>query len=307
MERWSNENLEAKMLQLAEGGFAENAAQELEELNTNFAELCEHWAIQEEQEKVDKKGWSLQAEWLYFSLGKKYVMHLLNADNNKMETSSEQEINVSAAQRAPTETQKTVLMYRDYQRLVMPIIELGQINIVNEMTINEVLSAVQEALNQAEQLQYGLQESENAIMAIVYSKLDPVSKGIWDFQLSVQNPNLNGLIDFLVKRAAMLKGAPVEVASASTSTMPSAQSRQSTNPRGKFCIYCEVTSHNIFHCDYFDGLIIPAKERYLRDEGRCFNCFLRHSMEPCAQGECRKCNVKHNSMLCPKNPKNLGH
>lgn len=233
-------------------------------------------------------------------------MHLLNADSVTMETSSIMEI---PAGQNPPEVPKPVLMYRDYQRLVMPLIELGQLNMVNELAINEVLNAVQEALEHAKQLNFGLQESENAIMAIVYSKLDPVSKGIWDFQLSVQNPKLDDLVDFLVKRAAMLKAEQISVTSASSFTVQGSSNlpkATGTISRTKYCLYCDQASHNIFHCTYFDGLVIQAKERFLRDEGRCFNCFQRHPMEPCVQGDCRKCNLKHNSMLCPRNPKNLG-
>lgn len=173
MERWNNEQLAEKRSQLA-NGFPSNVVQELEELNKNFAELCEDWALKDEQEKEAKKSWFLHAQLNYFKLGKSYALHLLEINGEIMETSSDG-IN-SVAQNSPElipaaqpEIPKTVLAYRDYQRLVMPIIELGQLDVVNESTVNDVLGAVQEALQQAEHLNFGLQESENAIMAIVYT------------------------------------------------------------------------------------------------------------------------------------------
>lgn len=56
MERWNNEELAEKRRQLADG-FSANVAQELAELNKNFAELCEDFELKEEREKQDKKGW----------------------------------------------------------------------------------------------------------------------------------------------------------------------------------------------------------------------------------------------------------
>lgn len=254
-------------------GFPENIAKELAVLNKNFADLCEDFELQTDKEKEEKRGWFWHAQLIYFKLGESYVMHLFNTDGEKMETSSILEVPTEQNQ---TEETKSVLMYRDYQRWVMPLIELGQLNMVNESAINEILNAVNGALEHAKQLNIGLQEGENAIMAIVYSKLDAVSKGIWNFQLSLKNPTLDDLVNFLVKRAAMLKAEQMDVASTSTTSMRyhvDSQKPTGAIPRAKYCLYCDQTSHNIFHCTYFDGLVIHAKERFLREEGRCFNCF----------------------------------
>lgn len=72
------------------------------------------------------------------------------------------------------------------------------------------------------------------------------------------------------------------------------------------CLHCQSCEHMMFHCDTFLELSLQFRWEYVREHGICENCLVaRHGNKPCNKGPCSKCDLKHNSVLCPKNPNNL--
>lgn len=65
------------------------------------------------------------------------------------------------------------------------------------------------------------------------------------------------------------------------------------------CFFCHGP-HPMSCCIKFK--VKPTAEKwYIIDQmGRCENCFGNHAVENCPKGPCRRCNQKHNSMLCFK-------
>lgn len=98
--------------------------------------------------------------------------------------------------------------------------------------------------------------------------------------------------------------------SASTSTYPRAKQvkKQKTVSKSKKyppCLYCQNCEHAMFHCDPFLELFLQARWNYVRENGICENCLVaKHGNQPCKKGPCTKCDLKQNSVLCPKNQQN---
>lgn len=100
-------------------------------------------------------------------------------------------------------------------------------------------------------------------------------------------------------------------------TMPTTISRKDPNIIGMseifvhppqnahICPIC-VGKHKMYRCTTM--LRAGLQERWFRAlrAGVCLNCLIRgHSSFTCISvGACRKCTCRHNSILCPKNPKN---
>lgn len=140
-------------------------------------------------------------------------------------------------------------------------------------------------------------------MAIVHSKFDVISKGIWEFQLSSMEPTIEIMEQFLERRSNMIEG---EIGHAVSHSTPTTSAETGARRKQPICIYCKSNTHTIYKCSTgFEGLTIPAKRKFLRQEDRCENCLMRHPNDVCTGGSCWTCKVQHNSMLCPKNAKNL--
>lgn len=295
MDSWCTEELEKRKQDLIEHGFPANLDEELFKLSEKFEELRSDWVAQPDQVQKEKKNWFYRAHLAYAKLSEKYVLHLLGIDEDWMETES-----VKSNAEPIEESNK--LAYQDYRQIMLPVIELEQVFAVNEQTVNTMVVAIQETTQRAKALDFDLNKCTSTIIAIVHSKLDLISRNIWEFQLGVEEPTLDSLMNFLVKRAHQLKGAD----RAGPSTSRDVQSSPGPKKKHNMCIYCGNNAHSIYHCAIFGGLKIEAKENFIvMKERRCLNCFSKtHTVNECLDGNCRKCQVKHNSLVCRKNPNN---
>ncbi|PIC44956.1 hypothetical protein B9Z55_005146 [Caenorhabditis nigoni] len=75
----------------------------------------------------------------------------------------------------------------------------------------------------------------------------------------------------------------------------SKQSRQQ-----KACKFCQRTNHNTVECKTIASL--SERKEFIKRNKLCFNCMSSsHRSQDCHSTACKKCNVKHNQAICPKN------
>ncbi|PIC53268.1 hypothetical protein B9Z55_003046 [Caenorhabditis nigoni] len=66
------------------------------------------------------------------------------------------------------------------------------------------------------------------------------------------------------------------------------------------CKYCKRQNHNSFECRTFPTML--ERKEFIKRNNLCFNCLNPgHRISECKSPQCRKCNTKHNSSICPKN------
>lgn len=109
-----------------------------------------------------------------------------------------------------------------------------------------------------------------------------------------QEPNLEKMIEFLMKRAqsiSIIEG-PNMMDKKSKVSEPGAKKRKTACPR------C-CGNHYLHRCEQFRALKLLAKLETLRDANICGNCFSSsHSINNCPGGPCNRCApIKHNSLL----------
>lgn len=209
-----------------------------------------------------------------------------------------------------------LLPYRDHVQLMRPIYSLRPIEQVNERSLNMILVAIDEVNERAKELNYSIEREVQMMIGYLQTLLDPTSQSIWHYNLETE-PTLNEFVAFLLKRSKNI--APHEQPSCSSSsdwpTANRATGKQSKSNEAsgsapqpkKFrakCIKCSGP-HFPNECDQFKGLKLAAKERLANKNKVCHNCFSpAHKSEDCPRGPCKRCGVKHNSVMCPKNPAN---
>lgn len=151
--------------------------------------------------------------------------------------------------------------------------------------MSDMHHAVDMAKQQATAFSFGLAGIEQSIMAIMHSKLDIVSKGIWEFQLAAIEPTIESFDQFLQQRSYMVQ---IELGPVIPVPMPVIEG--GARRKTQVCIFCKSTSHTIYKCSTgFEGLSIPAKKQFLQKEERCENCFMRHPNDICTGGSCWTC------------------
>ena len=70
----------------------------------------------------------------------------------------------------------------------------------------------------------------------------------------------------------------------------------------KPCVYCKSVEHKSVNCDKIKD--VADRKRYLSDNKLCFSCTgTKHRAADCrCKFSCQKCNGKHHSSICDKNP-----
>lgn len=71
------------------------------------------------------------------------------------------------------------------------------------------------------------------------------------------------------------------------------------------CFMCN-SQHPLYSCQQFLNLTLIDRLKLVKEKGLCENCMrLGHSSIECRYGPCRKCEQKHNSLLCDKSTINI--
>lgn len=257
---------------------------------------------------MGKRAEFYEAQNIFFKVGATIAERF--AKENEMQTDNQQsdpseagavEV-IRTVQVRPDDNNLSWVPYVQFRKVLQPVLELES-GTLTHRTMSDIYHALEIFKQKVNAIELDIAVAEQAVMAIVHSKFDPITKGIWEFQLSSMEPTIEIMGRFLEQRSSMIEG---EIGQAVGHSMPTTSAETGARRKQPICIYCKSNAHTIYKCSAgFEGLTIPAKKQFLRREDRCENCLMRHPNEACSGGPCWSCKVQHNSMLCPKNPKKL--
>lgn len=321
MELWSNEEMMNTGKFVERHGLPVGMELELLKLTEKFAKISKDFGELDDEHKIEKRKEFFEAQNIFFSVGAKIANLFVNKETvTEQQGASANVMQVDEQQPSTSEGANTGTIVRtiatqqvedlewvpyvQFRKILQPVLELQSGNLTSH-TMSDIYHAIEVAKNKARAMEFVIGNAEQPIMAIVHSKFDVITKGIWEFQLTSVEPTIEVLERFLETRATMIHNEL---------ELPQPQPAQAQGPvpetgirrKQPICIYCKSTTHTIYKCSSgFESLTIAAKKQFLRREGRCDNCFMKHPNDICTGGACWVCKVQHNSMLCPKNPKNL--
>lgn len=194
------------------------------------------------------------------------------------------------------ELPKTVLPYKKYLYLMMPIYALQPILHVNADAINAILGAIEQMQERARRENFSLEQLQLMIIGYVHHLMDPTSQTIWMWQIEDTQPTFDVLIEFLLKRSRTM-----EPDSAESSTDGQGTSKK----KRKVCQKCG-SDHFLHRCPAFLILNVQQRRKVINELRLCHNCFSSlHTTNQCSVGPCKACAPnKHNSLVCLKNNQN---
>lgn len=188
---------------------------------------------------------------------------------------------------------------KDYRRILKPIFELQRITHVSEKAINEIIVAISESMSLAKECDIPIDGANEFMLIYLEQLMDEQTSVLWQWKLEDEpsvEVTVDVLVNFLVKRAKRILPSETDK-NPSTSQ---ATGNTSKKPKLLVCPRCEA-AHPLHKCEVFKGLKLSAKWATVKKERLCENCFASsHSIDTCKSGDCKRCNVKHNSLLCKK-------
>lgn len=200
------------------------------------------------------------------------------------------------------------LSYRQHFRMLEPIHQLKQLEVVNERSLQRILDAIFQVNAQARSLNYKLGKETQTIIGILYTILDEVSKAIWQYHFMNQEPTIEAMIDFITRRVQMSENPIAGTSNQKyTGTKPKVSPVEPAPKKAKYqCPHCNYGDHPLFRCELFTTSTLIAKQRTVGRAGLCVGCFAStHKVQQCKEKPCKRCRVIHNSLMCPRLAKNL--
>lgn len=224
--------------------------------------------------------------------------------------------------------------FEEYIKLMEPIFSLEKISRVNEQAIHLVLTTITKAAEMARAQNYSIQHDQELIIMAIQRKLDITSQQLWRFYRRQRAINLDLLIEFLTDRAqnidpaesTMIQIQPIPIPGTAQGASSSGAVPRMATPTGtphpffrkkeddgkpaakKSKLKCPRCGgeHILRRCEAFLTSHLQAKAAIVAKARLCRNCFsAHHNATICPTGPCKHCNVKHNSLLCPKSQPNL--
>lgn len=208
------------------------------------------------------------------------------------------------------------IQYRDIYSMAKIVFDFQPIQNVSKEALNEVLEIIDIVRKRAEHLKYDINNNKT-LVACIHSKLDSISKRLFDWDSSNIEPDLNVLLQFLTKRVQTFtkeeeilgNKAITHLSQTPRANTESdrASSDSSVQKRLKIvCIKCKG-EHFLYNCEEFKALPLNEKQELVDNAHICQNCLSpTHPTTWCLKGACKKCNVRHNSLLCPNGYSNIG-
>lgn len=194
--------------------------------------------------------------------------------------------------------------------------------------IQKLSNVTNEVIRQLRALDYPVEHFDLIFVHGLHDRLDPETSKAWELNRKSENPTVFDMLNFLDRQAKALTGAQfVERKSNFDNRKRFSNEREHHHEKKKFrmekepakednnktipkfepieCKLCKGEQHPLIRCLKFKTMNLAARKKFVREHQLCNNCLRpAHFSKDCHANACFRCNIKHNSLICPENPKN---
>ncbi|XP_011884073.1 PREDICTED: uncharacterized protein LOC105571213 [Vollenhovia emeryi] len=178
--------------------------------------------------------------------------------------------------------------------------------------LQQLIDDVQNNLQALKVLSEPTDHWDTVIIYLMSTKLDVFTKREWDkYTLNVKKLTLKEMMEFLTKQRKYLERnterSTITNSGAETSTTQKGlkQGRQSKGSSSATYVTADTlkcsmcgASHYLYNCEQFTNLSVKDRISKVQQNKLCFNCLKgKHRNVDCTLGPCKKCPLKHNTLL----------
>lgn len=218
--------------------------------------------------------------------------------------------------------------YHTSAEILKKFMSLKKIEKSSEHALQKLSNVTNEVLRQLRAYNYPVESWDMIFVHELHAKLDFHTSRAWEMHRESETPTIKEMLVFLDKQAKALSGTQSveQKKSIESQKRPWFNKNEPDNKRAKFsnqssssantssnsvtkaefkpCKICNQM-HSIYRCDKFRSLNLSNRRKSARENELCFNCLQsQHTSRECKMSACKRCDKKHNSLLCPENPTN---
>lgn len=216
--------------------------------------------------------------------------------------------------------------YQTSKQILWKLVKFQKLEKTSGFLIEKLVNVTQEVIRQLRAMHYPVQHWDCVLVHTIHDKLDSETSKNWELHRKSDDPTTKDILDFLIQHGRALSSAySFERSSNSnkrnsngnerpfenkkkkfeSNSSSNAAGKPSTSFQGKKCRMLCDDSHPLYKCPKFLNFDLKSRRAKVRDFNLCFNCLSPdHQVQACAKEACRRCDTKHNSVLCQENPKN---
>lgn len=190
--------------------------------------------------------------------------------------------------------------------------------------LQKMSNITHEVLRQLKTMEYPVEHFDLIFVHKLHEKLDPETRKAWELYRKSEFPPISEMLKFIDWQANALVGVQGNVQKDSKENRKRIGQKSDQKPFEKRpkpehdksvfnghnssepikCAICDEP-HRVYKCSKFLKMNLSARKKAVRDKNLCHNCFRNsHYSKDCPSNACKRCNIKHNSLLCSGNPLN---
>lgn len=212
--------------------------------------------------------------------------------------------------------------YQTSKQLFWKFFNLPKLEHASGLMLEKMSNTTHTVLSQLRSLKYPVQHYDAIFVHALHDRLDPNTSKEWELHRTSETPKLSTMLQFIDWQAQALSnvqfGENHKLRDKRKRVAPKIEHKNekraktdydkfnnsSKNVELKVCALCKG-DHALHRCSKFQKMNLILRRKTVRDNSLCYNCLRSsHMVKDCLVQPCRRCNVKHNSLLCPENPNN---
>lgn len=214
--------------------------------------------------------------------------------------------------------------YQTSKQILWKLLRFEKLEKESGYLIEKLISVTQEVTRQLRAMKFPVQHYDLIFVHTIHEKLDPETSKAWELHRQSETPTTQNMLEFLTQHGRALSSAQyTEKKLEKGKRRSNDKEHKFESKRAKFdnfkkenvsdktksdnkCKLCGGNPHPLYRCRQFMELNLKQRKAKVRELDVCFNCLSpNHRVADCSRDPCGRCETKkHNSLLCPENPKN---
>lgn len=216
--------------------------------------------------------------------------------------------------------------YHTSGEILRKFTSLKKLEKATEPAIQKLSNVTNEVIRQLRAFDYPVDNMNIFFVHELHARLDFHTARAWEMHRESETPTIKEMLAFLDKQAEALMNSHVQEqkpfhenrkrqwqgkpnhfnkSMKPNITLKNGAIATSIKTEHLASKVCEKGSHPVFRCEKFRAMNLNDRKKNATEKKLCYNCLSpSHTIRECESSNCKRCDKKHNSLLCGENPLN---